>query len=60
MNEKNRLANKLIAEAAVSACHNYIDLIFRNESYEDLSIQEKLRVNSALIKTNKLAAKFQA
>ena len=60
MNAKNRLKGKILAEVAVSACNSYIDLMFSREKYEDLDPGERIRVKCVLIKTSKLAAKYQA
>ena len=58
MKERNK--NKILADAAVSACNAYIESIFSVEKYEDLSASERMRINCVLIQTNKLASKFQA
>ena len=60
MNEKRRYKNKVLAEVAISACNSYIDIVFGSENYKDLNPAERLRVNCVLIKTNKLAARYQA
>ena len=52
--------NKVLDEAAVSACCEYINLIFSNEDFDSLSPKTRFNLVHMLVQTNKLDSKYQA
>tara|TARA_R100000808_G_scaffold13572_1_gene32809 strand:- start:27412 stop:27588 length:177 start_codon:yes stop_codon:yes gene_type:complete len=57
---KLKKRNKVLDEAAVSACAAYIDLVFNNETFEELKPKERFRLVNVLVQTNKLDSRYQA
>jgi len=52
--------NKVLDEAAVSACCEYIDTVFNNEDFDSLNPKERFNLVNMLVQTNKLDSKYQA
>ena len=51
---------KSLAQAAINACNEYIESMFKEADYNDYSAEEKLRIIK-ILKTNlKLDARYQA
>ena len=51
---------RLLAAAAISACNQYIDTMFRDKIYEDYDTNDKLRIIRVLKRNSKLYARYQA
>ena len=57
-NKKNKI--DVFAEAALSACNAYIESVFSENGYDNLTAKEKIRLNMVLINTKKLELRYKA
>jgi len=51
---------RLLSAAAMGACNEFIDTMFRGKNYEDYDASNKLRIIRVLKRNSKIHAKYQA
>tara|TARA_R110002020_G_scaffold427096_4_gene636461 strand:+ start:576 stop:758 length:183 start_codon:yes stop_codon:yes gene_type:complete len=60
MTSKKKRDIESLAAIATNACNDYVDARFRDNNYEDYTIEEKLRIIRVLKTNAKLDARYQA